>query len=164
MRCVAYPCQPFKIPCVVNDMNATQELADEMAEVAAFCIEHRGDCFKRWPKGTLWPDSAVFRYLAGQYLSGNLYIARRAGAVVGVIVVWVDGDSNLQVREVIGDRDSCRSLWKTHKDRFDGFKKAFTWRLIRGLPSKVEIPITRLARFMNFNVTDSIKEAYGRRA
>ncbi len=164
MRSVACLCRPFRIRCAVNDMNATQELADEIAEVAAFCIEHRGDCFKRWPKGTLWTDSAVFRYLAGQYLSGNLYIARRAGAVVGVIVAWVDNDSDLQVREVIGDRDSCRSLWKTHKDRFDGFKKAFTWRLIRGLPSKVEIPITRLTRFMQFSQQLTIKEAYGRRA
>ncbi len=126
-------------------MNATQQLADELAEISAFCIEHRGDCFPKWS------DHRVFKYVAHHYLSGNLFVERRAGTVIGVGVAWVDSHSDLQVRVVIGDRESIKALWKASQSRIDGYNRVFTYRMIKGSRCRVEVPIRTLGRFMNFN-------------
>ncbi len=128
-----------------------QETADYIREVAVFAIERKGKCFRRWPAST------IFKYLAAHHLNGSLYVERDYTGITGIAVGWQEDNGDIQIREVIGNRSSARALWAQGMSKIASFNKIITYRLRKGSPVKVEIPIRSIESFMNSD-TLTLKE------
>lgn len=124
-------------------MKTDQQLADYLREVSIFAIAHGGKrCFHNWPPHT------TFRYLAAHHLNGSLFVEKDAQGIKAIGVAWQDKAGDLQVREVVGDRSSARSLYDAVSRAYTGFRRVFTWRMIKDSPEFVEVPINAIKRFI----------------
>lgn len=119
-------------------MNAQlKAIFEECAKLTDWCLEHKGHCFKGWPRET------VLFYLAFHAGCGTLFVVRVKDEVKALMIAevvamarvndpfrWLkrtEGDSAL-VQELIGDRNAMPTLFAMLKAKFPSVKRFFGHR------------------------------------
>jgi hypothetical protein len=146
-------------------MTHLKRVANEAAEITAFCLEHRGRCFPGWS------DRKVFAYVVFLLVAKACAVTRFAtGKIAGVAFGWPDIEAKVRERaakgepqfrwtipnpegdclfiaEMIGDRRSIAAMFEwymtTRDAKFLQIKK-FTYR--RG--QLVELTNDTIGRFI----------------
>ena len=119
-------------------MNADHKLFwERIAELAEFGRQHGGRCFAGWPPETL------LLYVCFHALAGTLFVVRRDGKPAALGIAWPmqpdaatpDFDWRratpgpaLMVREVIGDRASCRAMFRQARARWPFIQQCYAYR------------------------------------
>jgi hypothetical protein len=145
-------------------VKANQQIANQIVEVARFCIEHQGRCWKGWSA------NKIFRYLSFHFLAGTLGVTRANNTIVGVGIAWPDSSTEilrrdkdkelqfnwrlpekgdaLMIAEVFGARSVCGKLWIVALSRWPRIQRIFTHRQKRNdaEPMLVELNIKTVLR------------------
>lgn len=129
---------------------------DECAKLTEWALEHKGVCFKDWPR-----ENVLF-YLAFHAVCGSLFVVRFNDKVKGLMVAeampaadigrpfsWrsrVSGESVL-VQELIGDKPSMNSLFEALKAKYPAMKRIFGQRYRAGRLVLKEFSVPFVERF-----------------
>lgn len=138
--------------------------AEQIKEVAIFCIANQGRCFRDWDA------SKIFRYIAFHFLSETLFVTRNIeGEIAGVAIAWTakakeilrrdergipqfawglpDAGNAMLIADVFGKREVCGSLWRQAFEKWPHVKRVFTYRGTDS-PKLIELTVKTLNRFL----------------
>ena len=137
-------------------MKDLQPFWERVHEVTEFCLGHAGKCFGGWPRET------VFLYVGFHALAGSIFVVRRDGRLAAIGFAWpfkpdtdavefhwkpVPPGEALMVREVIGTREDCRSMFRQARKRWPFVKRFFAFRHRADKPVLVEYEPASMERF-----------------
>jgi hypothetical protein len=129
-------------------MIVTQQLANNIREIAIFCLSNKGRCFKDWN------GNKVFSFIAFHLFSGGLLIHRENGEIKSVGICWTSdaeeiirrdkagepefdwtiqkSGNALFISQVFGSRAYCDMLWKMALEKWPNVTRFFAYRLKDG--------------------------------
>lgn len=120
-------------------MNDHQPFFERVHEVTEFCVWHAGKCFGGWPRET------VFLYVGFHALAGTIFVVREQGSrqISAVGFAWpfqpgtaaaefnwhpVPPGPALMMREVVGTRADCRTMFVRARARWPHVERFFAYR------------------------------------
>ena len=134
----------------------TPEFLARVHEVTEFCLAHAGKCFGGWSRET------IFLYVGFHALAGSIFVVRRNGNITSVGFAnpcepgteatpfdWhkVTPGASLVIREVIGTREACRTMFRQARARWPFVQRFFAYRHRNNVARLEQLQPTEIERF-----------------
>ena len=91
-------------------------------ELTEFCLANGGVLFKTWTR------ERVFLHLAVNSIAGTLFVVKNNDKVKAVGIAKPMNQDCVFVEEVIGNRESCREIYRRVMQKWPTLKRAFSER------------------------------------